>query len=64
MAQVFEVHMGSVDGGPTALGWAGPFTLVADRPVEDDRGDPPVSSEIRYGTGVELGEALVRGAGT
>ena len=38
MSQAFEVHMRSIDGGPTALGWAGPFTLVADRPVEGGGG--------------------------
>ena len=30
----YDVELVTVDGGPTALGSAGPFTLVADRPVE------------------------------
>jgi putative redox protein len=29
----YRVSMVTVDGGPTALGSAGPLTLVADRPV-------------------------------
>jgi organic hydroperoxide reductase OsmC/OhrA len=29
----FDVEMVTVDGGPTALGSAGPITLVADRPA-------------------------------
>jgi organic hydroperoxide reductase OsmC/OhrA len=29
-----RVEMRAVGGGPTALGSAGPFTVVADRPVE------------------------------
>lgn len=33
MSEAFRVEVHSVDDGPTALGWAGPFTLVADRPV-------------------------------
>ncbi|MGZ4256371.1 MAG: OsmC family protein [Gaiellaceae bacterium] len=31
---MFEVETRSVDGTPTAVGSAGPFTLVVDRPVE------------------------------
>lgn len=31
---MFEVETRSVDGAPTAVGSAGPFTLVLDRPVE------------------------------
>jgi putative redox protein len=34
MSEAYRVEMRSVDGGPTALGWGGPFSLVADRPVE------------------------------
>jgi organic hydroperoxide reductase OsmC/OhrA len=33
VSEAFRVEVRSVDGGPTALGWAGPFTLVADRPA-------------------------------
>lgn len=33
MSDAFRVSMVTVDGGPTALGSAGPLTLVADRPV-------------------------------
>ena len=36
MSSAFRVQMRSVDGGPTALGHAGPFTVVADRPTEGD----------------------------
>ena len=32
MSDAFRVEMHSVGNGPTALGWGGPFTLVADRP--------------------------------
>jgi uncharacterized OsmC-like protein len=31
---VFEVEIRNVDGKPTAVGAAGPYTLVVDRPVE------------------------------
>jgi uncharacterized OsmC-like protein len=34
----FEVHMTSLRGAPTALGSAGPFTLIADRPKEKGGG--------------------------
>ena len=30
----YDVEMVTVDGGPTALGSAGPLTVVADRPVD------------------------------
>jgi uncharacterized OsmC-like protein len=33
MSDAYRVSMVSVDGGPTALGSAGPLTLVADRPA-------------------------------
>jgi putative redox protein len=33
MSDAFHVEMVTVDGGPTALGTAGPHTIVADRPV-------------------------------
>ena len=33
MSEAFRVELRTVDGGPTALGSAGPFTLVADRPA-------------------------------
>ena len=33
MSDAYRVELRTVDGGPTALGWAGPFTLVADRPA-------------------------------
>lgn len=32
MSEAYRIRMSTVDGGPTALGSAGPFTLVADRP--------------------------------
>jgi uncharacterized OsmC-like protein len=34
----FEVETVSVDGGTTALGSAGPFTLIVDRPTEGGGG--------------------------
>lgn len=33
MANAYRVEMHTVDGGPTALGRAGSFTLVSDRPT-------------------------------
>jgi organic hydroperoxide reductase OsmC/OhrA len=33
VSEAYRVEMRTVDGGPTAIGSAGPFTLVADRPV-------------------------------
>jgi uncharacterized OsmC-like protein len=33
MSDAYRVELRTVDGGPTALGSAGPFTLVADRPA-------------------------------
>ncbi len=33
MSDAYRVEMRSVGGGPTALGSAGPHTLVADRPI-------------------------------
>ena len=33
MSDAYRVEMQTVDGGPTALGRAGSFTLVSDRPV-------------------------------
>ena len=33
MADAYRVEMDTVDGGPTALGRAGSFTLVSDRPA-------------------------------
>jgi uncharacterized OsmC-like protein len=33
MSEAYRVHLRTVGGGPTALGSAGPFTLVADRPA-------------------------------
>jgi putative redox protein len=32
MAEAYRVEVRSVDGGPTALGWAGSVSLVVDRP--------------------------------
>ena len=32
MSDAFRVEMSTIDGGPTALGRAGSFTLVSDRP--------------------------------
>lgn len=32
MSDAFRVEVRSVDGGPTALGWAGSVSLVVDRP--------------------------------
>jgi organic hydroperoxide reductase OsmC/OhrA len=34
MSEAFRVEMRTVDGGPAALGAAGPLTLVADRPAD------------------------------
>ncbi|HSK53380.1 MAG TPA: OsmC family protein [Clostridia bacterium] len=34
MGTAYEVRLRTVDGGPTALGSAGPFTLVSDRPAK------------------------------
>ncbi len=33
MSDAFRVETRSVDGGPTALGWAGSVSVVIDRPV-------------------------------
>lgn len=33
MSEVYRVRLRTVDKGPTALGEAGPFTLVTDRPA-------------------------------
>lgn len=33
MSEAYRVEMRTVGDGPTALGSAGPFTLVADRPI-------------------------------
>jgi organic hydroperoxide reductase OsmC/OhrA len=33
MSEAYRVSMSTVDGGPTALGTAGPFTVIADRPT-------------------------------
>jgi putative redox protein len=33
VSQAYRAELRTVDGGPTALGSAGPFTLVADRPA-------------------------------
>ena len=33
MSESYRVELRTVGGGPTALGSAGPFTLVADRPA-------------------------------
>jgi organic hydroperoxide reductase OsmC/OhrA len=33
MSEAYRVELRTVDGGPTAVGAAGPFTLVADRPA-------------------------------
>ena len=33
MSDAYRVALRTVDGGPTALGTAGQFTLVADRPI-------------------------------
>ncbi len=38
MTDTYRVELRTVEGGPTALGWAGPFTLVADRPAPGGRG--------------------------
>jgi putative redox protein len=35
---VFEVETRNVDGQPTSIGSAGPFTLIFDRPVEGGGG--------------------------
>lgn len=34
MSEAYRVESSTVDGGPTAIGWGGPFTLVMDRPVK------------------------------
>jgi uncharacterized OsmC-like protein len=34
----FRVELQNIDGAPTAIGSAGPFTLVVDRPVEGGGG--------------------------
>jgi putative redox protein len=34
MAEAYRVEVRSVDGGPTALGWAGSVSLVVDRPTK------------------------------
>jgi putative redox protein len=33
MSEAYRVELRTVDGGPTALGSAGPITLVVDRPI-------------------------------
>jgi uncharacterized OsmC-like protein len=33
LSEAFRVEVHSVDRGPTALGWAGPYSVVVDRPV-------------------------------
>ena len=33
MSDAYRVELRTVDGGPTAVGSAGPFTLIADRPA-------------------------------
>jgi putative redox protein len=33
MSEAYRVSMATVEGGPTALGTAGSFTLIADRPA-------------------------------
>ncbi len=38
MSDAYRVRLRTVDGGPTAVGSAGPFTLVADRPREGGGG--------------------------
>lgn len=50
MSEAFRVEMRTVDGGPAALGAAGPLTLTAvrGRVDSDYEGDPAVSSEIVY----------------
>jgi len=63
VAAGFEVATVTVHGQPTAVGSAGPFTLVVDRPADgfgiglsrvkvvvrgDFDGNPPVSDEITY----------------
>ena len=34
MSDAYRVDVRSIDGGPTALGWGGPVSVVIDRPVE------------------------------
>jgi organic hydroperoxide reductase OsmC/OhrA len=34
MSEAYRVEVRSVDGGPTALGWGGSFSVVVDRPAE------------------------------
>jgi organic hydroperoxide reductase OsmC/OhrA len=34
LSDAYRVVLRTVDGGPTALGSAGPFTLIADRPAQ------------------------------
>jgi organic hydroperoxide reductase OsmC/OhrA len=38
MSDAYRVRLRTLDGGPTAVGTAGPFTLVADRPKEGGGG--------------------------
>jgi len=33
MSDAYRVEVRSVDGGPTALGWSGPHSVVVDRPT-------------------------------
>ena len=38
MSDGYRVQLRTVDGGPTAVGSAGPFTLIADRPASANGG--------------------------
>jgi putative redox protein len=44
----FEVEVRNVDGAVTALGAAGPFTLVVDSPAASGGGQPTTSIGISY----------------
>jgi len=48
MSEAFRVELRTVDGGPTALGWAGPFSLVADRPASAGGGHGFNGGQLLY----------------
>lgn len=53
MSDAYRVELRTVDGGPTALGGAGPFTVVADRPASRD-----ADGRERGGRGFNGGQLL------
>jgi putative redox protein len=64
VAAGFEVATVTVHGQPTAVGSAGPFTIVVDRPADGDRLQELVEhvdriaeipDSLRFGTSVRLG---------